>query len=59
MLCSFIKFSQLIVKGGVWRSVWRICMWILGPKGLSILQHLNDTQSHVLVEECLLRLLQC
>ena len=34
-------------------------MWILGPKGLSILQHLNDTQSHVLVEECLLRLLQC
>ena len=59
MLCSFIKFSQLIVKGGVWRSVWRICMWILGPKGLSILQHLKDTQSRVFVEECLLRLLQC
>ena len=34
-------------------------MWILGLKGLSILQHLNDTQSRVFVEECLLRLLQC
>ena len=34
MLWSFIKFSQLIVKGDVWRSVWRICMWILGLKGL-------------------------
>ena len=31
---SFIKFSQLILKGNVWRSVWRICMWILGLKGL-------------------------
>ena len=30
---SFIKFSQLILKGDVWRSVWRICMWILGLKG--------------------------
>ena len=30
----FIKFSQLILKGDVWRSVWRICMWILGLKGL-------------------------
>ena len=30
---SFIKFSQLILKGNVWRSVWRICMWILGLKG--------------------------
>ena len=59
MLWSFIKFSQLIVKGDVWRSVWRISMWILGLKGLSILQHLNDTQSRVFVEECLLRLLQC
>ena len=59
MLWSFIKFSQLIVKGDVWRSVWRICMWILGLKGLSILQHLNDTQSRVFIEECLLRLLQC
>ena len=32
---SFIKFSQLILKGNVWRSVWRICMWILGLKGLT------------------------
>ena len=31
---SFIKFSQLILKGNIWRSVWRICMWILGLKGL-------------------------
>ena len=23
---SFILFSQLILKGNVWRSVWRICM---------------------------------
>ena len=58
-LWSFIKFSQLIVKGDVWRSVSRICMWILGLKGLRILQHLNDTQSCVFVEECLLRQLQC
>ena len=34
MLRSFFKFSQLIVKGDVWRSVWRICMWILGLKRL-------------------------
>ena len=32
MLWSAIKFSQLILKGNVWRSVWRICMWILGLK---------------------------
>ena len=31
---SYIKFSQLILKGNVWRSVWRICMLILGLKGL-------------------------
>ena len=31
---SFIKFSWLILKGSVWRSVWRICMWILGLNGL-------------------------
>ena len=37
MLSSLIKFSQLIVKGDVWRSVWRICMWILGLKGLKTL----------------------
>ena len=34
---SFIKFSQLILKGDVWRSVWRICMWILGLKGLKVI----------------------
>ena len=34
--CS-IKFSQLILKGNVWRSVWRICMWILGLKGLKVI----------------------
>ena len=32
---SYIKFSQLILKGNVWRSDWRICMWILGLKGLT------------------------
>ena len=26
-----------IPKGNVWRSVWRICMWILGLEGLIIL----------------------
>ena len=30
----FIKFSQLILKGNAWGSVWRICMWILGLKRL-------------------------
>ena len=34
MLWSAIKFSPLILKGNVWRSVWRICIWILGLKGL-------------------------
>ena len=34
MLWSAIKCSQLILKGNVWRLVWRICMWILGLKGL-------------------------
>ena len=32
---SIIKFSQLILYGNLWRSVLRICMWILGLKGLS------------------------
>ena len=31
---SFIKFCQLVLKGDVWRSVWRICKWILGLNGL-------------------------
>ena len=35
MLWSTIKFSQFILKGNVWRSGWRICMWILGLKGLT------------------------
>ena len=34
MLWSAIKCSQLILKGNVWRLVWRICTWILGLKGL-------------------------
>ena len=33
---SFIRVSQLIRKGNVWGSVWRICMWILGLKGLKL-----------------------
>ena len=24
---SFIKLSQRILYGNVWRSLWRICMW--------------------------------
>ena len=32
---SFIKFFQLIHEGNVWRSVWRICLWILGLKGIA------------------------
>ena len=31
---SFIKFSQLILKGNVCRSLWRICTCILALKGL-------------------------
>ena len=27
-----MKFSQLILKGNVWRSVLRICMCILGAR---------------------------
>ena len=34
MLSSFIKFSQLILQGKIWRSVGSICMWILVLKGL-------------------------
>ena len=33
---SFIKFFQQFLTGNVWRSVWRICIWILGVKGLSL-----------------------
>ena len=35
MLWLFMKFSQHIFYGKVLRSVWRICMWILGLKGLT------------------------
>ena len=35
MVWSFIKFSQLILKGDIERSVWGICKWILGLKGLN------------------------
>lgn len=28
----FYKFSQLILTGNEWRSVWRICKWMLGLK---------------------------
>ena len=34
VLWSSIKFSQLILEGSVWRSVWRICIWILESKKL-------------------------
>ena len=30
-----IKLSQLILQRNVWRSVWRIYMWILGLKGFT------------------------
>ena len=40
---SIIKFSQLILYGNVWRSVWRICMRILGLKGLK--GHKNNTEN--------------
>ena len=29
------QILSTILKRNVWRSVWRICMWILGLKGLS------------------------
>ena len=29
-----------ILKRNVWRSVWRICMWILGLKGIIDMQTL-------------------
>ena len=34
MPCLFIKFSQHILRGNAWISVWRICLWILGLTGL-------------------------
>ena len=35
MFRSFITFFQLILQGNMQRSVWRICMWILGLNGLN------------------------
>ena len=46
MLCSLNKFSQLVLHGNVWRSVWRICMWILGLRVL-IEELLNRKQSNL------------
>ena len=43
---SFIKFSQVILRGNVWRSVWRICMWILGLKGLMFTSMTEGTSLH-------------
>ena len=34
MLWSVFKFSHLILKGNVYKSVWGIWMWKLGLKGL-------------------------
>ena len=31
------KFSQLVFQGHLWRSVLRICIWILGIKGFKTL----------------------
>lgn len=36
ILWSFIKFSPIILKGNVWRSVRRICLRILGIKRLTL-----------------------
>ena len=45
---SFIKFSQLILKGDVWRSVWRICMSILGLKGLKAIGSCFHLTSYII-----------
>ena len=42
MPSSFMKFSLLFLKGNVWRSVWRICMWILGLKAIGLIILLED-----------------
>ena len=34
ILQLYIKFSPVILQGNVSPLVWRICMWILGLKGL-------------------------
>ena len=35
------QILSTILKRNVWRSVWRICMWILGLKGLMTLTAAN------------------
>ena len=42
------KLSQLTLEGNVWRSLWRIYMWILGLKGISP-SSLNVSRLHPLV----------
>ena len=32
------QILSTILKRNLWRSVWRICMWILGLKGLKVLK---------------------
>ena len=49
---SFIKFSQLILKGNVWRSVGRNSMWILGLKGVFALFSVAVTVSTRLCVIC-------
>ena len=48
VLWSFIKFSQLILWGNVWRSVWRISMWIFG----AVVQLGRDECRGVLIQAC-------
>ena len=48
VLWSFIKFSQLILWGNVWRSVWRISMWIFGAG----VQLGRDECRGVLIQAC-------
>ena len=47
---SVIKFSQLILKGNVWRSVWRICMLILGLKGILGCMRLGGYGSRFMIQ---------
>ena len=39
------QILSTILKRNVWRSVWRICMWILGLKGLKGLKIANLPQN--------------
>ena len=68
------QILSTILKRNVWRSVWRICMWILGPKGLTKYEFTNFAGLHsvswpavrctwwileVRVSYCVQRQLQC